>query len=364
MKVVMISNYWINSQGGGIMNYLTNLVLHINTKGIEVCVIFKEGNDRENYKVEGSRLLFIIKSLLILGQIKPDAIHTHENWYCLAIGYIYKKFHPVKLIHTFHTEPSHEISSFGKFVFRTLIKDCDSVTFVSHDLIQKIYIFKGIKCGNPVVTYAGTEKQSAYSISQTKIEEFYKLYDIKRDSIILLALGLTANKLKAEGAKLLIRAIGKLRIDYPNIILVLTRNSKYTEELKVFANKEDVSKNIVFTGNVENQLIPLKICKIYTHTPMGEGGVSLALLEAMAIGKPIIATSVGGIPEAINDGINGILTDTKEESIVQKIDYLLKNEDIAIKIGYNARITAEQNFNWGKTADKFINLYSQKTYIN
>lgn len=358
MKVAIISDYWKNSQGGGIKNYLTNLVLHLTSKDVEVNILFRDGHDPENFKIEGSIFSFIIRSILILRKIRPEVIHTHETWYCLMAGCIFKKFHHVKLVHTFHTEPSHEISNFGKFIFRNLIKECDYVSFVSRDLIQKINISKGIKCTDPVVTYAGVETQNTDSISQTEIEKFYKLHKIKDGSTILLALGLTANKLKAEGAKLLIRSIGKLKIIYPNILLILTRNAKYTEELRILAKKEDVLDNVIFAGDVDSPLIPLKICDIYTHTPMGEGGVSLALLEAMAMGKPIVATSVGGIVEAINDGVNGVLADANEESIIQKIDYLLKNKDFAAKIGYQARRSAEEEFTWEKTADKFIRLYS------
>jgi glycosyltransferase involved in cell wall biosynthesis len=243
-------------------------------------------------------------------------------------------------------------------IFQILIDECDSVTFVSNDLVQKMEIFKGVKHLKSLVTYAGAEPIVSKNISEEEIETFRKLYNIKDNAIVLLGLGLTANKLKAEGAKILIKSMMKLKVLYPNIILLLTRNAKYSSELKDFAKSQNISDYVIFTGDVENQLVPLKICDIYTHIPMGEGGVSLALLEAMSMGKPIVATSVGGIPEAIEDGINGLLIDPIEDSLIQKIDFLLKNRDFAAKMGYNAKRTSYEKFTWEKTTEEFIKIYS------
>lgn len=356
MKVVIVTSYWINGQGGGIENYLKNLVSHLNNKNINVSVLFKMGRDPNNFKVDGSLFSFIGKSLFLLKKIKPEVIHTHDAFYCLLVGCIYKKIYNARLIHTFHTEPSHKISKFGMIFYNSLINTCDEVTFVSQDLIQKMSLFKGIKCMNPVVTYAGVESKSK-NIIPKDLENFRESYKIKSDSIILLALGLTANELKAQGAKILIRSIAKLRITYPNILLILTRDAKYTEELKILAKDMNVLDNVIFTGDVENPLIPLKICDIYTHTPLGEGGVSLALLEAMSMGKPIVATSVGGIPEAIDNEVNGLLTDPSVDSITKMVTYLLENKRVAAKIGYNAKKTVEERFTWEKTTETFLNLY-------
>jgi glycosyltransferase involved in cell wall biosynthesis len=119
---------------------------------------------------------------------------------------------------------------------------------------------------------------------------------------------------------------------------------------------EGVSENIIFTGDIDDPNVPLQICDIYTHTPLGEGGVSLAVLEAMAIGKPIIATSVGGIPEIIEDGINGLIVQPEVDQIAQKIDYLLENKDLAAKLGENAQNKVKSKFNWRISADKFLSL--------
>lgn len=89
---------------------------------------------------------------------------------------------------------------------------------------------------------------------------------------------------------------------------------------------------------------------IYTHITYGEGGLSLALLEVMSIGKPIIASDIGGIPEAIRHPLEGILVKNDVESIVSAVGYLLENPKLQRKMGIISRRAVNSRFSWSKTA--------------
>ena len=142
-----------------------------------------------------------------------------------------------------------------------------------------------------------------------------------------------------------------------NTILVVTGRGPFYDELKEYAEKEG-GGNDIFVGDIKNPYIPLSICNIYAHISLGEG-LPIALLEAMAIGKPIIATPVGGIPEAIEDGKNGLLTDPDVDEITEKIVYLLQNQEIAEELGRNAKKTAELRFTWKIAADNILKIYTK-----
>jgi L-malate glycosyltransferase len=355
MKIVIITTYWKNSPGGGITTYLTNLANEFKARNHDVDIIFNVGLDSQNYHVQNNKVIFSLKSHLLLNKIFPDVIYSQGTWYCLLAGYLYKKKHPVKLIHTFHTEPTEELSFFGKVFLQHLINRCDCVTFVSKSLKDKTEKIFGLNFKKTKITYPGVSLPC--DISEIKIYKFCEQFKIKKGSIILLAHGLTSYKSKAEGAKLLIKAVKKLKNDFPNIILILTKEGPFSKELKKFSQSEEVSENIIFTGNLEEPDIPLKICNLYTHTPLIEGGVSLAILEAMGMGKPILATSVGGIPEAIEDGVNGLLVQPDTNMITQKIAYLLENENFAFKLGLNAQKIAREKFNWKTSADIFLEIF-------
>lgn len=354
MKILVITNYWKMSPGGGVRTYIVNLVQELKKRGDFMNVVFKEGEDSENYKIDGNKILFSIKSFFVLKKIKPDLILSQETWYCLLPGYIYKKLYRTKLIHTFHTEEDKKLSFFGKLFMELLLSQCDYVTFVSRGLENKIDdVWKLNFKSKRAITYAGVNYNE---VLNDDIKKFTEKYNIKNDNIVLLALGLTALKYKAEGVKILVKAVQILRNKYPKIVLILTREGLYSNELKEFVKREGVQNHVIFTGDIDNPYVPLKICNIYTHITLGEGGLSLALLEAMIMGKPIIATPVGGIPEVIEDNINGLLVDPIPETIAIEIEKLIKNRELSSKLGKNAKKTVEERFTWKISVDNFLNL--------
>ncbi|MBP1928347.1 glycosyltransferase involved in cell wall biosynthesis [Methanolinea mesophila] len=355
MKIAIVTSYWKNSQGGGLKNYLINLVDIFKKKGYNVSVLFREGDDPQQYQCGINKIWFCFNCYRHLRRIKPSVIHSQGAWFCLFPSVVYKKIYKCRLVHTFHTAPTQKLSVPARFFFQWILNNCDCITFVSKSLQQQIIEMDKLVVSRTKITYAGVQP---ITVTDDEVKWFREQHNIDKDAIVLLAIGMTALSYKAEGLKKLISAIHILRERYPNILLIVTRNAKYSEELRAFSNELGINKQLIFIGDIINPFVPLKLCSIYTHTPLGEGGVSLAVLEAMSMGKPIIATNVGGIPEAIDDGVNGILIEPDSIQIAAKIDLLLQNKEYAEMIGQFARNTAEKNFNWEKTAEQFLKAYS------
>lgn len=353
-KIAIITVYWKNSDGGGIKTYLTNLVNGLESRGLYPHVLFKEGHDLDNFCINTNKLLFSIRSLLILRKIGPEIIHSHSAWYCLLPGVIYKKIYGCKLFYTFHTQPISDLPLISKLFFKYLLNECDNITFVSNGLKEKVEEIYNFKFNKFAITYAGVADRKNPEDDELKF--FKDKFCIKNDSIILLALGLTALRYKADGLKLLILAIKELKKTYPNIILIATRKGDYLDELKEFTCEKGLRENVIFTGDIDNPDVPMCICDIYTHISLGEG-LPLALLEAMSFGKPIVATAVGGIPEVIQDGKNGFLVEGDIDCIVEKIRLLLEDDEVSKKLGNNARDTINERFNFKASIDKICNLY-------
>ena len=90
-----------------------------------------------------------------------------------------------------------------------------------------------------------------------------------------------------------------------------------------------------------------------------EEGFSNAVLEGMASGKPIIATTVGGNPEAVQHNVTGVLIPPKDPAALSHaILSLLKNPELASTLGRNGRKWVEDHFSLEKMIDKLENLYS------
>ena len=80
-------------------------------------------------------------------------------------------------------------------------------------------------------------------------------------------------------------------------------------------------------------------------------------MEAMALGKPVVGSNVGGIPDLIKDGYNGFLTEPKNSNdLYEKMMLLLRDKDLAIQIGKRGREIIEQNFSNQKYIDNYIKM--------
>ena len=83
-------------------------------------------------------------------------------------------------------------------------------------------------------------------------------------------------------------------------------------------------------------------------------GMPRSVLEAMALGKPVIATRVGGIPEVIRDGVDGILIDVGDDDAVAESLQRLENPDIRREMGLAAQQRIKANFNIKDKAAEFL----------
>ncbi len=354
MKVALVTNYWKDSPGGGIKVYLTNLAAELRRSGVDLQVIYREGYDPASIGVPGSQREFALKAFHALRQFRPDVIHAHGDWQCLFPGVLYKQLYGATLIQTFHSEPAGPLSDRFRIVYQQMLNRCDCVTFVSNRLMERTVDVWKLNFRKTAVTYAGAPENPGASGGE--IAAFRERFGIGDSAIVLLALGMTALSYKAAGLKVLIRAVRQLREAYPEIVLIATRRGACSGELQDFARKEGIADRVIFTGDLDNPFVPLQICDIYTHITLGDG-LPIALLEAMSAGKPIIATPIAGIPEAIRNGKNGLLVEPDADLVAASIDHLIRNRAYAEELGRRARRTIEERFTWRKSAETFMSIY-------
>ena len=354
MRIAIITNYWINSSGGGVREYTKNFARALKKKEIDVRGIFREGEDPNNYKMPQNKIKFIWGAYKILKKINPDVVLAQGGWFAEIPAVLYKLRKPNKKIFVlFHTHFDERLPAYKRIFYNLILNKFNKVGFVSKALEKNVKEVAGLNIKRETfILYAGaTVKQP----SKEEIDEFKKTFNISKDKIVLLGQALTAFKSKAEGAKILISAT-KILVEkgYP-VVLILTREGKYSPMLKDFAKKINMQSNVIFTGDVKNPFVPLAVCDIYTHITLGEG-LPISILEAMAMGKPIVATPVGGIPEAIENGKNGILVDPEPIKIANAIELLINNEDLRKELAKNAEIMAKEKFTWDRTAEDFLKL--------
>jgi glycosyltransferase involved in cell wall biosynthesis len=131
------------------------------------------------------------------------------------------------------------------------------------------------------------------------------------------------------------------------------------QKLETFARDLGIIDNCVFTGfikNIPDMLAALDVGVLSSRLE----ALPLTLLEYMASAKPIVTTSVGGIPEVVQDGVNGFLFEPGDHlALAEKIKLLLDNKSLACGLGRNGRDIAIRKFSEETMMTKVVDLYSE-----
>ena len=143
--------------------------------------------------------------------------------------------------------------------------------------------------------------------------------------------------------------------------LIIVGTGPIEKELKEFVVKEKIT-NVEFvgfkTGNeLENIIKKSRFIVIpsewYENAPM-------SIIEAMAYGKAVLGSNIGGIPEFIEDNHTGMIFNTKDEiDLASKINHLIDEEKQTIEMGKNARIRAEKLYDKTVHYEKIMDLYNE-----
>ena len=157
------------------------------------------------------------------------------------------------------------------------------------------------------------------------------------------AVGTVARIHRSKGFEHLLQAIAAVIKNGVNckFIIVGKGREKLSEQLKTL----DIEKYVITAGYREDVPELLSIVDLFVLPSLREG-LGTAILEAMAMGKPIVATRVGGIPEAVKHGVNGRLVPPADASaLAAAIKQLLAAPDRLPAMGRQSRMLAERHFN-------------------
>ncbi len=132
-----------------------------------------------------------------------------------------------------------------------------------------------------------------------------------------------------------------------------------------FAHDLDLKDTVDFKGVVSDIPTFLSACDLVVLPSTLREGLGLSLIEAMAAGKPVVGTALGGIPEVIENGTNGFLVPPRDPTALSDaIITILENTDLAIEMGNRGRETVKSKFTLQimiKTIEKlYIELYNAK----
>ncbi len=224
--------------------------------------------------------------------------------------------------------------------------------------------------------HTAVRAETDYDIPKSKVKIVYGGVDTERYRPSIRG-GEVREKLKLKGKVIIFvgRLVSRKRLDDLLIAfrlvkkrlrgeasLIIIGEGPYRKHLEKFSKALKIDRDVVFTGKVSEEEIPLYYAASDLFVlPSRYEGLGLVVLEAFASGKPVVATKVGGCVELVENGVNGFIVPPRQPIIMaEKILNILSNDELRREMGVKARMKAEE-FSWSKIAEKHLKIYMEAT---
>ena len=168
----------------------------------------------------------------------------------------------------------------------------------------------------------------------------------------------TVGRLSAiKGQVHLLRAARRVMTSQPWARFLFVGDGPLRNELLISAAELQLAACCVFPGARHDVYDVMSAMDIFALPSLNEG-IPMSLLEAMALGRPVVASAVGGIPEVIQDRVNGRLVPPGDETaLADACLELATNRELARAMGERARQTIEDSFSHERCGSALLNVY-------
>ncbi len=289
--------------------------------------------------------------LALLARFEPDVLHVQ----CVSNNAFYamlaQETMGVPLVLTMQGELTmdaqriFERSAWARETLRRGLRRADAITACSRQTLTEAESFFGEPFGEKGrVVYNGIAAGEAD-----------RAVPFQHPRPYVLAIG---RHVPQKGFDVLLHAMSRIQNRKEPCDLILAGDGTEHTALKALAVELGLEANVLFPGRV-NHADAMSLfagCKVFVlpsrHEPFG-----IVNLEAMAVGKPIVASRVGGVPEIVTDAENGLLVSPDDpDALAAAISKLLNDEVMQLALGNAGRRRAE-SFTWPEIAREYLEVY-------
>jgi glycosyltransferase involved in cell wall biosynthesis len=356
----------------GIGFYAWNLARQLTQHGHEVHLITRGGTRKTSKEIiEGITIWkppffpiyplhvhfhgFFVDHLLAKLQPNPDLLHLHTPL-------IKKPKSMLPTLITVHTPMKADVGSIACNnrmgllarlqipvsirLENDLFHKSDKVTAVAHSVASELSAY-GINPQEVVVLGNGVDTREFYP---AEVEAAYSQPYV-----------LTAGRLGLrKGLEDLIQGAQRVIEDYPKVNFIIAGEGPLRSQLQNQIDQLGLSGKVHLIGHVADRQQMARLYRgaaAYVH-PAHYEGLPTVLLEAMACGRPVVATAVSGALDVVQDGWNGLLTPPHNpERLAQALSRVLRSHGLGNKLGANAFYTIVTRYSWQVVSQNYLAQY-------
>jgi glycosyltransferase involved in cell wall biosynthesis len=293
----------------------------------------------------------------ILNRIKPDIVHIHSFDYIhplmISLVNFFLNGFPNLIVSTWGTDvigsSSTRSSWRGTLSKKILLTQAKEITATTHFLAKatsrlapknkKIHVIPfGIDC-----------------------KAFSKSKDYYRKSSDFITLGFIKHLKPKYGPDYFLKAMPLILREFPETSLIMAGKGEMEYSLKELSTHLGIEKKIQFIGYIEYEAVPavLENIDIFVMPSIEDSETfGVAAIEAQAMEIPVVASNVGGVSEAVQDGKTGILVEPRNiESLANTVIKLIANPELRKRMGKNGRQFVVDNYDLRKNVLLLEDIY-------
>ena len=309
--------------------------------------------DKITFRRVISLFILLFSGFKYIKNLKPDIIHSHSTDLGFFISFPARLYH-IPVVNTCHgvTFPDKQYGFAKRFAEKFFLKYGGFKKIITVD-----------KSSLKFLEEAGINN-AMYTPNGVDIEHFDRQRLQKRENrkIRFLFVG----RLESEkGLEYLFHAVKLLQGRTKNFDVLLVGDGAQRKRLEILAQSLDIEEYVQFKGKVNmNSVIDIYRNSDVFVLPSIHEGFGIVNLEAMASRLPIVATNVGGVPEIIKDGENGLLVEPKDsKALANAMLKLIGDKNLRNKLGENGRKLVEEKYSWARVGIDVQRVYEDQTNI-
>lgn len=334
----------------------------------------KKLDQENNYTVNELRPIIEVGHAAFLPQLlwrlrKFDVVHLHFPFLGAGIFvYLLKKIrrHKMTFVLSYHMDlvgngyRKSFFKMYNKFFLQRIVKAADKVIVAATDYTENSNIRDYYLSHKDKFEEIPFGVRAAFK-PEAKNPSLLKKYGIKfEDKIIGFVGGLDAAHY-FKGVDQLIVALS--RIDDPQVKAVIVGDGNFKKRYLELATQLGIADRVIFAGYVSAEILPdyYNLFDLFILPSIDQSeAFGLVLIEAMACGKPCIASNLKGVRSVVVPGLNGILIEPKNPAdIVAKINHFLENPALMEQFGRNGQELVEKKYRWPIVVRSLNDVYKR-----
>lgn len=343
-RIAMLSPY-TDPVKGGITSYTRELMAAYRRHGIECRGVAAFGKQNADFATfGGNKLSFCLQALRYLAGWSPDMVHGHsQHWYVVIPAVLWRVLRPrSRLLFTLHTPADLGRKTLIDVIIRALLRLSDGIVFVSRDMKDHFGLSDSVH--QDVILSA----PEALAVRRARDKR-----TSKRPMIVFV--GPLAWSRKVAGLLLLLDAFSELTSSFPDWHLAILGDGPLRSAVETRVRELGLDDKVVVKGFVDSVFDEIDQAEIYAQISLQEG-LPLSLLNAMAIGTAVLATSVGAIPEVIQHERTGYLVEPKREAVGAGLHRLMLDAGLRNTIARAAQTYVLRELSWDRVAEHHLRL--------